>query len=56
MSNIAIVVIAYNRLNSLKRLIHSLLQASYNDKVDLIISIDRSDIFEQMYKYGRIQT
>jgi glycosyltransferase involved in cell wall biosynthesis len=39
----AIVTIGYNRVNSLKRLINSLLNAEYlNDKVDLIISIDNS--------------
>lgn len=52
MSNIAIVVITYNRLNSLKRLINSLLKAKYDEPVNLIISIDRSDIFEQMYDYA----
>lgn len=52
MSNIAIVVITYNRLDSLKRLIYSLTQANYDDQVDLIVSIDRSDIFEQMYDYA----
>ncbi|WP_168406434.1 glycosyltransferase [Acinetobacter indicus] len=52
MSNIAIVVITYNRLNSLKRLIHSLLQADYDDQIDLIVSIDRSDIFDQMHDYA----
>ncbi|WP_019837358.1 glycosyltransferase family 2 protein [Acinetobacter towneri] len=52
MSNIAIVVITYNRLHSLKRLIDSLLKATYDESVNLIISIDRSDIFEQMYDYA----
>lgn len=52
MSSIAIVVITYNRLNSLKRLIDSLLRAQYDESVNLIISIDRSDIFEQMYDYA----
>ncbi len=43
MSRIAIVVIAYNRLNSLKRLIGSLLAVDYlGDSVDLIISVDNS--------------
>jgi hypothetical protein len=37
----AVVVIAYNRLSSLQRLIHSLCKASYlGDKVDLVISLD----------------
>lgn len=40
---IAIVVVAFNRLESVKRLIQSLLYAEYTDKVDLIISIDKSD-------------
>lgn len=40
----AVVTVAYNRLNSLKRLLKSLLEADYcGDKVDLIISIDKSD-------------
>ena len=39
----AIVAIGYNRVNSIKRLLESLLRADYlNDKVDLIISIDNS--------------
>jgi len=41
--NIAIIVVAYNRLDSVKRLIQSLLNAEYTDNVDLIISIDKSD-------------
>lgn len=52
MSSIAIVVITYNRLNSLKRLIDSLLRAKYDESVNLIISIDRSEIFEQVYDYA----
>ena len=52
MSNIAIVVITYNRLNSLKRLIDSLLKAKYDESVNLIISIDRSDIFDKIYDYA----
>lgn len=51
MSNIAIVVITYNRLDSLKRLIYSLTQANYDDQVDLIVSIDRSNIFEKIHEY-----
>lgn len=44
MSSIAIVVIAYNRLESLKRLLASLEKANYeNDEVTLIISIDKSE-------------
>ena len=42
-SKYAIVVIGYNRLNSIKRLLKSLENAEYgSDKVDLIISIDNS--------------
>lgn len=45
MSNFAIVVIAYNRLNSLKRLIDSLFRAQYlGDKIDLVISLDNSGL------------
>lgn len=45
MNNIAIVVIAYNRIESLKRLLHSLESARYpeNTDVPLIISVDKSD-------------
>lgn len=43
MKKFAIVIIAYNRLQSLKRLIKSLNNADYlNDNIDLIISIDNS--------------
>lgn len=42
MSNYGIVVIGYNRIDSLQRLIGSLLDASYDQPVDLIISIDKS--------------
>ena len=61
MNKVAIVVIGYNRLNPIKRLINSLTCASYNNKVDLIISIDKSDstIVEEFaktveWKYGNI--
>ena len=40
---IAICIIAFNRLDSIKRLIKSLEQADYNEKVTLIISIDKSN-------------
>lgn len=44
MKNPAIVVIAYNRIDSVKRLLNSLLNAEYdNDDVTLVISIDKSD-------------
>ena len=50
MAEISIVVIAYNRPESLKRLMSSLLIADYQgDEVDLIISIDysgRTDVYE----------
>ena len=43
MKEFAIVIVTYNRLNSVKRLLNSLNYAYYlNDKVDLIISIDYS--------------
>lgn len=42
MSKIGIVAIGYNRVESIKRLINSLLHASYCQRVDLIISIDHS--------------
>lgn len=42
--NIGICVIAYNRLNSLKRVLRSLSEAYYdNNNIPLIISIDKSD-------------
>ncbi|WP_213956029.1 hypothetical protein [Variovorax sp. dw_954] len=44
MKNFGIVVIGFNRLNCLERLIGSLLRADYmGDKVDLIISLDKSE-------------
>ena len=42
MKNIAIVVVAYNRVTSLNRLLNSLLQADVED-APLIISIDKSN-------------
>lgn len=45
--DIAIVVVAYNRVDSLSRLLKSLLNASYLDTpVSLIISVDHSDTSE----------
>lgn len=41
--SIAIVVITYNRINSLKRLLSSLEKAQYKEDVTLIISIDKSN-------------
>ncbi len=42
MNKFGIVVIGYNRIDSIKRLVESLHQADYSQKVDLIISIDNS--------------
>lgn len=43
-SDITIIVIAYNRVESLKRILHSLQKARYDDApVRLLISIDKSD-------------
>ncbi len=39
-SEYAIVVIGYNRLHSLMRLCNSLINADYDEKVDLVISLD----------------
>lgn len=42
--NVTIIVVGFNRLNSLKRVLKSLLGVNYlNDKVRLIISVDKSD-------------
>lgn len=41
--NIPIVVVAYNRMESLKRILSSLERASYPQGADLILSIDRGD-------------
>lgn len=41
--NIAIVAVAYNRLDALKQLIASLEKAYYEEPITLIISIDKSD-------------
>lgn len=50
-SKIAIVVVGYNRLASIKRLLQSLLDAKYPKKdIPLVISIDCSGD-EQLYKY-----
>ena len=45
MEKIALVAIAYNRVNSLKRLLNSLQRAYYDEDVNvpLVISIDKSD-------------
>lgn len=41
MSDIAIIVVAYNRAASLRRLLRSLAMATYSQEVDLVISIDK---------------
>lgn len=47
----AIVVVGYNRPDSMNRLLESIGRATYNDKdITLIISIDKSDINEQVKK------
>lgn len=58
--NIAVVVVAYNRLESVSRLLDSLSGAHYNQNVTLIISIDKSktDVVEKYadgfeWKHGR---
>ena len=43
MADIPVVVVAYNRLDSLKRILSSLLKAEYPMAAELIISIDRGD-------------
>ena len=46
-----IVAVGYNRPDSLKRLISSLNQAVYpSEDITLIVSIDRSDIWEEVRK------
>lgn len=52
MTKIAICIIAYNRIDSLKRVLISLEQAYYDENVPLIISIDKSksDTVEQFAK------
>lgn len=44
--NIAICIIAYNRVVSLERVLASVANAYYDEEVTLIISIDKSDIKE----------
>lgn len=46
----AIVVVGYNRINSISRLLNSLKKALYSSQVPLIISIDKSDCIE-LYKF-----
>lgn len=49
---VAICIIAYNRVNSLKRLLHTLDKAEYDREVELIISIDKSDTLNVL-EYSR---
>lgn len=50
-NKIAIVVVGYNRLTSIKRLLQSLLDADYSNKdIPLVISVDCSGD-EQLYEY-----
>ena len=41
--DIAICIIAYNRIDSLKRCLYALEQSVYNVSVKLYISVDKSD-------------
>ena len=50
-SHIAVVVVGYNRKESMIRLIESLKEADYKDDiVDLIISLDKSECIQEMIK------
>ena len=56
MINPAIVIVGYNRINSIKRLLNSVVSAYYPEgEIDLIISLDYSDIqadlIEEIKKY-----
>lgn len=51
MNKFGIVVIGYNRIDSMQRLMNSLFDAYYPDNVDLIISIDNSGI-DTVEKYA----
>lgn len=60
--NYAICIVAYNRLNSVKRLLRCLEHAYYTQPVDLVLSIDKSDSTEiedyaktYSWKYGQLQ-
>lgn len=50
LSHNAIVVVGYNRIASIKRLLSSITIACYDDEVPLVISIDRSGN-EELYAY-----
>ena len=53
---VAIVVVGYNRIKSIRRLLNSLLVAKYpNDDVPLVISIDCSGDLE-LYSYVQAHT
>lgn len=49
-NDIALVVVGYNRINSIKRLLDSLLRAHYSHDVPLVISIDNSGD-EKLYDF-----
>lgn len=49
--NIGICVIAYNRIISLKRVLSSVANGYYDEKVTLIISIDKSEC-KEVYKFA----
>ena len=51
-NNIALVVVGYNRIHSIQRLLDSLLRAQYPHDVPLVISIDCSGD-ENLYDYVR---
>ncbi len=51
MNKYGIIVIGYDRLDSLKRVLDSLNNAFYNEKVDLIISLDKSNVLE-VYEFA----
>ncbi|MDY0016226.1 MAG: glycosyltransferase family A protein [Candidatus Delongbacteria bacterium] len=54
MTKFAVVAVTYNRPHSLKRLLNSLQSAYYdNDKVDLIISVDKSEIETEIIELSK---
>lgn len=53
-SSIAVVVVGYNRVDGIGNLLSSLKRAEYdNDKVDLIISLDKSEIQDRIVDLAR---
>ncbi|GAA0478710.1 hypothetical protein IRB23M11_21020 [Alkalibacterium sp. m-11] len=52
MNKNVIVVVAYNRPRSLERILNILSKSYYSENVDLIISIDRSEIYTQLKDIG----